>query len=157
PARVSSAARSVAGGSWPARNPRRVSCSACWSSLRGRVSLLVMAAPSRLMLADKSSSFRAIPRPGGPGRCSLHGAAGPVDVRQQFRVRTGERACRGGVAAQLVLEPGGGVAEEAAGVPADGGVLDRGVIGELAVGGEDDAERGVHRRAVEVRLLGGRA
>src|SRR6185369_2645871 len=158
PVRVSSAARSAAAGSWPARNPRRVSCRACWSSLRGRVSLLVMAAPSRFMLADGSSSFRAI-----RGwcllaySCLLDGAARPVDVRQQLRVRAGERAGRGGVAAQLVLQPGRGVAEEATGVPAVRGVLDRGVVGQLAVGGEDDAERGVHGGAVEVRLLGGGA
>ena len=78
------------------QEPRvRVSCRACWCSLRGRVSLLVMAAPSRFMLADESSSFRAI-----RGwcllacSCLLDGAARPVDVRQQLRVRAGGRAGR---------------------------------------------------------------
>jgi len=81
------------------------------------------------MLADEGGPFRAIERPVG-GRCLLDRAARPVDVPQQFRVRAGERAGRGGVAAQLVLEPGGGVTEETAGVPAVRGVLDRGVVGQ---------------------------
>src|SRR5580704_2030415 len=47
PASVSSAARSTADGSWSARKLRRMSCRACWSSLRARVSLSAMISSSR--------------------------------------------------------------------------------------------------------------
>ena len=77
--------------------------------------------------------------PFAPG--SLGGAAWPVGVGDQFRMRPGEGACGGEVAAQLVFQPGRGVPEETAGVAAQGGVLDRGVVGRLRVGVEDDAER----------------
>src|SRR5579872_912737 len=90
------------------------------------------------------------------GAGSLGGAAWPVRVRDQLRMRPGEGAGGGGVAAQLVFQPGRGVTEQTAGV-ARGGVLDRGVVGRLAVGIEDDAERGVHGGAEEERPLRGRA
>ena len=56
-------------------------------------------------------------------------------------MRPGEGAGGGEVPAQMVFQPGRGVPEETAGVAAQGGVLDRGVVGRLRVGVEDDAER----------------
>src|SRR5690348_10460635 len=88
---------------------------------------------------------------------SLGGAAGPVGVRHQFGVCAGEGVGGGGVAAQPVFEPRGGVAQFATGVPAVGGVLDRVVVRGLASGIVDDAERGVDGGAVVEGPFGGRA
>jgi hypothetical protein len=57
-------------------------------------------------------------------------------------VRTGERGGGGRVAAELIREPGGRVAEFTAGVSAVRYVLDRGMISPLTVRVEDDAQRG---------------
>src|SRR5437773_2287820 len=88
---------------------------------------------------------------------SFGGAAGPVGIRHQFGVRAGEGAGGGGVAAQPVFEPRGGIAQFAAGVPAVRGVHDRVVVCGLAARIADDAKRGVHGGAVVEGPFCGRA
>ena len=107
----------------------------------------------RLLATLPFAGFLVFPSPGAfaarPG--SLGGAAWPVSVRDQLQMQPGEGGGRDRVAVQLVFQPGRGVTEQTARV-ACGRVLDRGVAGRLAVGAEDDAERGVDRGAEERTL-----
>src|SRR5258707_2382115 len=91
-------------------------------------------------MAPSAPAWRA---GGSVARCHLlGGAARPVGIADQLGVYAGERRGGGRVAAELVCEPGGRVAEFAAGVPAVRWVIDRGMVGRLPVGFEDDAQRG---------------